>query len=178
MTRPAELKAAIDLYRLEHPGRRVEGRWTHVGCGGGTARVVCVFCRATIAIQSAKSPRTSASRTALAAHECAQLTDYIARAPATLAEFAFAARARAEIEASPSPDLPIELTQSRAAPGPITKHRGAAPSGLDPLPIELDQRRACATPIVEPFEIELDDRRASVPLPVDPAVDLLLIELD
>src|SRR5262245_28055489 len=175
MTRPAELKAAIDLYRIEHPGRRVEGRWTHVDCGGGTIRVVCVFCRATIAVQSAKSPRTSASRTALAAHECAELTDYIARAPAALAELAFAARARAEIDASPSPDLPIELTQSRAAPAPITKRRGSAPSRVDPLPIELDHHRRADTPSsVEPLSIELDDRRAPVPTAVDP----LSIELD
>jgi len=156
MTRPAELKAAIDLYRIEHPGRRVEGRWTHVDCGGGTTRVVCVFCRATIAVHAAKSPQTRASRTALAAHECAQLTDYIARAPATLAEFAFAARARAEVEASPSPDLPIELTQSRAEPAPITKRRSSVPSRVDPLPIELDHRPACAPSIVEPLSIELD----------------------
>ena len=156
MTRPAEIKAAVDLYRIEHPGRRVEGRWSHIDCGGGTTRVVCVFCRATIAVHAAKSPQTRASRTALAAHECAQLTDYIARAPATLAELAFAARARAEIEASPSPDLPIELTQSRAAPAPITKRRGSAPSRVEPLPIELDHRRSCAPSIVEPLSIELD----------------------
>jgi len=174
MTRPAELTAAIALYRIEHPGRRVEGRWTHVDCGAGATRVVCVFCRATIAIQSAKSPRTKASRTALAAHACAQLTDYIARAPACLAELAFAARARAEIDASPSPDLPIELTRPRAAPAPVTKRGGAAPSTVDPLPIELDHRRVCAPSIVEPLAIELDDRRA----PVSTAVDPLSIELD
>jgi hypothetical protein len=29
MTRPAELKAAIDLYRIEHPGRQVDGRWRY-----------------------------------------------------------------------------------------------------------------------------------------------------
>jgi len=159
MTRPAEIKAAVDLYRIEHPGRRVEGRWSHIDCGGGTTRVVCVFCRATIAVHAAKSPQTRASRTALAAHECAQLTDYIARAPATLAELAFAARARAEIEASPSPDLPIELTQSRAAPAPITKRRkrrGSAPSRVDALPIELDPGGASAPSIVEPLSIELD----------------------
>src|SRR5262245_47211740 len=156
MTRPAEIKAAIDLYRIEHPGRRVEGRWTHVDCGGGTSRVVCVFCRATIAIQSAKSPRTRASRTALAVHECAQLTDYIARAPATLAELAFAARARAEIRASPSPDLPIELTESRAAPTPITRRRGSAPSSVAVLPLELDDRRAPVPTVLAPLSIERD----------------------